>query len=436
MSTEPIPVEPLEPGSNPLSGGKADSPTRATAPPRLQLDERQSARLRWLLPLGVIALTAATVMLIFVSRPKAERAAPVVPVPPVRIMTATPQAMTLTVSTQGSVSPRTETDLVAEVTGRVVWVSPKLVAGGFVSEGEELLRFDGRDHVIAAQSAEARVKRQRSEARLAAADAKRRKALFDKGAASDADLEQVESRRDVAGAGLAEAKAALAKAKLDLERTRVRAPYHGRVQERVADVGQFVNPGATLARIHATDYAEIRLPVPTEDLAHLDVPLSFGNNTELAEEETRTVTLRARYAGQEYSWPAVLARTEGAIDERTRMIHVIARVDDPYRLAEDASGPPLAAGLFVSAEIQGRELSDVYVLPGAALRDNNQVLVLDAENRVRFQTVEVVRRGRDEVILSAGLRAGDRVVVTPMSAVTDGMAVRPLEASAPGTESS
>ena len=245
----------------------------------------------------------------------------------------------------------------------------------------------------------------------------------------------MESRREVAGAGLAEAQAALAKAELDLERTVVRAPYDGRVQERVADVGQFVNPGAMLARIHATDYAEVRLPVRTEDLAHLDVPLSFGNNIELAEEETRTVTLRARYAGQEYSWPAALARTEGAIDERTHMIHVVARVDDPYRLAEAASGPPLAAGLFVSAEIQGRELSDVYVLPGAALRDNNQVLVLDAENRVRFKNVEVVRRGRDEVIIAEGLLAGDRVVVTPMSAVTNGMAVRPLAASTPGPES-
>ena len=315
----------------------------------------------------------------------------------------------------------------AEVVGRVVEVSPQLVAGGFFAEGDVLLRFDGRDHAIAAQRAEAQVKRQRSEARLAAADAQRRRALFEQGAVSDADLEQMESRREVANAALAEAEASLAKARLDLERSTVRAPYDGRVRERHVDVGQFVSPGAVLARIHATDYAEVRLPVPTEDLAHLDLPLSFGNDVELAPDAARSVTLSARYAGQSYTWPAVLARTEGEIDERTRMLHVVARVDDPYRLAEGATGPPLAAGLFVSAEIEGRQLEDVFVLPAGALRDGDRMLVVDAENRVRFREVEVIRRGRREVIVGGGLAPDEQVIVSPMSAVTDGMAVRPVD---------
>jgi RND family efflux transporter MFP subunit len=429
MSTKPVPIE-IEPGVEPLPG-QPDATPAARKRSRQPLSERRLAQLRWILPVLVTLVTLGLVVAIFVSRPEPELVPREVVAPPVRVLVAAPQALTLTVTTQGSVAPRTESDLVAEVAGRVVWVSPKLVAGGFFAEGEELLRFDGRDHQIAAQRAEAQVKRGQSEARLADADADRRRALFEQGAVSDADLELMESRREVASAALAEARASLAKARLDLERTNVRAPYDGRVRERIADVGQFVSPGAVLARIQATDYAEVRLPVPTEDLAHLDVPLSFGNNTQLEAKDARAVTLRASYAGQNYSWPATLARTEGEIDVRTRMLHVVARVDDPYRLAPDAEGPPLAAGLFVSAEIQGRALEGAFVLPGAALRDGDQVLVLDAEDRVRFRDVEVIRRGREEVILGAGLAADDRVVVSPMSAVTDGMAVRPLASSPP-----
>jgi RND family efflux transporter MFP subunit len=427
MSTKPVPIE-LEPGAEPLSTAAS---TRLTPLRQPRLSEKLQRNLRWILPLLVLAVTAVAVTLIFVTRPAPQRVVREVLAPPVRALEVVPQAITLTVTTQGSVTPRTQSDLIAEVAGRVVWVSPAMVAGGFFAEGDELLRFDGRDHEIATQRAQAQVQRQRSESRLAAADADRRRALFEQGAVSDADLEQVESRREVANAALAEARAALAQAELDLERTTVRAPYEGRVRERIADVGQFVSPGAVLGRIHATDYAEVRLPVPTEDLAHLDVALSFGSNTELDAEDARTVTLRANYAGQNYTWPATLVRTEGEIDERTRMLHVVARVDDPYRLAPDATGPPLAAGLFVSAEIQGRAIENAYVLPGAALRDNDQVLVLDAEDRVRFRDVEVIRRGREEVILGSGLAPGERVVVSPMSAVTDGMAVRPLASSAP-----
>ena len=416
MSIDPVPLE--QPG---------ERATRLRVPRVPRIPAWVARNLRWLLPLVVLTAAMLVVSLLFVTKPTPHKSVTIVPPPPVRVMSVAPRSIELTVATQGSVTPRTESDLVAEVAGRVMWVSPRLVAGGFFAKGEALLRFDGRDHTIAAQRAEATVQRRQSEARLAAADADRRRALSERGAASDAELEQMESRLQVAQAALLEARASLAQARLDLERTQVRAPYDGRVRERQVDLGQFVSPGAVLGRIHATDYAEVRLPVPTGDLAHLDVKLGFGSSTEQA--EPRAVTLRAQFAGREYSWPAVLTRTEGEIDERTRMLHVVARVDDPYRRAEGATGPPLAAGLFVDAEIQGRALSDVFVLPGSALRDDDRVLIVDAEDRLRFREVEVIRRSRNEVVIGSGLRAGDRVVTSPLSAVTDGMQVRPLDPS-------
>ncbi len=327
--------------------------------------------------------------------------------------------------THGTVAPRTESDLVAEVRGRVVEVSPALVAGGFFEAGDVLLRLDGREHDIAVDRARAAVAQRRSDAQLAEADAKRRRALAERGAASPADLEQVEARALGADAALAEARATLAQARLDRERTVLTAPFAGRVRARGVDVGQFVNPGEKLARLFAIDYAEVRLPVSTDDLAILDVPLAGGE--EAAEVPVR---LTARVGGVEREWTARLVRSEAEIDERTRMLHVVARVDDPYA-RKDGGAAPLPSGLFVKAEITGQPLEDVTVLPAVALRDGDRLYLLDAEDRIQIRSVEVLRRERDEVLIGAGLSPGERVVVSPMRFATEGMQVRLAPGEAP-----
>jgi RND family efflux transporter MFP subunit len=247
----------------------------------------------------------------------------------------------------------------------------------------------------------------------------------------------------VAGASLAEARAQLAQAQLDLERTVVAAPFDGRVRERIADVGQFVNPGTRLARIYAVDYAEVRLPVATPDLEHIDVPfVSFDDAVAPAAPGDESppgvpVMLRGHLAGRDVEWPARLVRAEGEIDARTRTLHVVARVDDPYGrrtpVVEGSAGPPLPAGLFVEAQIEGRERAGVFALPAMAVRDGDQVYVVaheDGDERLRVRRVEVVRRSRDEVIVGDGLEPGDRVIVSPLRAVSDGMRLRLAGASA------
>ena len=140
MSSKPVHVESLEPGAESVAESVAGESAGATPAPRPGMSPALARRLRWILPLAVGALTGLIVSLIFVTSPSPTRVVREVPAPPVRILTVQPQALTLTVTTQGSVAPRTRSDLVAEVAGRVVWVSPRLVAGGFVSKGEELLR--------------------------------------------------------------------------------------------------------------------------------------------------------------------------------------------------------------------------------------------------------------------------------------------------------
>lgn len=420
MSSGPVGVE-HPPGNTATGPGTVEA---LSAVPRTRFAARQ---LRWLLPVGVLALGVALSTLLFQTAPRPETVEPVAVLPLVRVATVHPETLRMYVVAHGSVAPRTESDLVSEVRGRILTVAPSLVAGGFFEAGDELLRLDDREHTIAVTRANAQVKLRESEALLAAADASRRRQLADRGAASAADLEQYESRELVAQALLDEARAALEQANLDLERTVVRAPFAGRVRERPVDVGQFVNPGTKLARVYAVDYSEVRLPVQTEDLVHLDLGLSVGSN----EESTlgSPITLRARLAGRDLEWPATLVRSEGEIDLRTRTLHLVARVEDPYgRRVERAS--PLPSGLFVEAEIVGREIEGVFVIPASAVRDGNNVYVVGAEDRLAIRPVEVIRRDRDRVVVGQGLEDGERIVVSPLRAVSDGMLLRTVAAEA------
>lgn len=390
---------------------------------RIVLFLRQHARS--ILPLIILAIGAVIWQVLAQTAPQPETQPRVVVAPLVRVATVQPQSLRLNVVAHGTVLPRTESDLVAEVRGRILEVAPALVAGGFFESGDLLLRLDDRENRIAVDRAQAQVQLRKSEAELAWAEARRRRELADRGAASAADLEQFESRGLVGQAALEEARASLEQAQLDLERTIVRAPFDGRVRERTVDLGQFVNPGTKLARIYAVDYAEARLPVPTEDLVHLDLALGFEPSADPI--DGAPITLRARLGGRDLEWPATLVRSEGEIDLRTRTLHLVARVDDPYG-RHSARVSPLPSGLFVEAEIEGRELSDVFVLPAAALRDGDAVYVVDASDRLAVREVDVVRRDREQVVIRSGLKAGERIVVSPLRAVSDGMLLRVAEA--------
>lgn len=459
MTSDPVPLEPPETARSAEERAASPSPEAGPVQTLPGASAPRRAHLRWGLPLAVLLLGILGYSGLVALRETPETREPVVPLPLVRVQRAAAEDIRLAVEARGTVAPRTESDLVAEVRGRVVSLSPQLVVGGFFEEGDELLRLDAREHRIAATRARASVKLRESEARLAAADAERRRQLNRRGASSAADLEQFESRELVAEAALAEARANAQQAALDLERTVVRAPFAGRVRERSVDVGQFVSPGQKLGRIFAVDYAEIRLPIQTDDLAYLDASLGTPGRGETI--VGTDVVLTGRLGGRDHQWPARLVRAEAAIDERTRMLHVVARIDDPYALAEtpEEASPgadadsgvvvpkiPLPAGLFVSAEIAGREANGVFVLPPLALRDGDRVFVVEADpetaaerdagveanptptGRLRVRPVSVVRRDRSRVVIDGGIAEGDLVVISPLRIHSDGMALRMVEA--------
>ena len=344
--------------------------------------------------------------------------------PLVRVITATPEAVELRVATRGSVVPRTESDLVAEVAGRIVEVSPRLAAGGFVEPGEVLIRIDPQDYEIAGERARAALTRAESELELARASLTRHERLRARGVDSAAAHESAQNAARVAEAARDEARAAFRQAERDLARTEIRAPFAGRVREKHVDRGQFVARGAAVARLYAVDYAEVRLPIPDAETAFVDLPIAYRNEAGDADDRMPRVVLSAEFAGRSFRWEGRIVRTEGELDPRTRMIHAVARVEDPYGRGDDPDRPPLAVGLFVEAEIVGRRVENVVVLPRAALRGEQQVAVVSDRGRLRMRNVDVLRRERDRVLIRGGLEAGEQVCTSPLPIRVEEMAVR------------
>jgi RND family efflux transporter MFP subunit len=380
-------------------------------------------RLRFILPLAIVAVALLMAMIMIRSRPKVQIAPREVPPPLVRVQTVERQDHQYTVYTQGTVAPRTEIMIVAEVSGRILRASSSLAAGGFFERGETLALVDPRDYELAVErarsaqkQAELRVAREEAEAEVA------RREWLRLGDGDASPLALREPQLAEARAALAAAEAALEQAKRDLDRAYIRAPFDCLVRQKSVDVGQFVTRGTPVAQVYAVDYAEVRLPVTDDELAALEVPMEYKGGRAMP--EGAGVELRATFAGAEHAWKGRIVRTEGIIDPQSRMLYLVARVEDPYSQSDNPGRPPLTVGLFVDAEIQGRMVTDVFVIPRAALRGWDQVLVVDDESRLHIRNVEILRTEGEFAVVGSGLEDGVKVCMTHLETVVDGMEVR------------
>ena len=338
----------------------------------------------------------------------------------IRVIESRKQNIQLEVHSQGSVLPREQSEVVPEVSGRVKWMSPNLVPGGFFRKDEILLSIDDRDYRSAVARNQANITRAKAEDELAGFELNRLKELVKNNLTSQSTLENGLRNQRIAGAALLDARIALEQAQRDLWRTEIRAPYDGLVRTEKVDLGQFISRGQSVAAIYASDSVEIRLPIADKQLAYLDLPLGYRGK--LSEELAPEVILATEYGGQHYEWIGKLVRTEAEIDSKSRMITAVVRVDND----SESSQPPLPIGLFVTASIKGKIVSNIISLPRAALRNQDQVFIVDKDNRLRFRSVEVMRFEKDNVIISAGLEDGETVNISPIQTVIDGMQVEPI----------
>ncbi len=376
--------------------------------------------LRYTLPMGIILLSVvAVIALVTISKGKRpERKEGGAKALLVDVIQANAESLNLVVESQGSVLPRTETHIIAEVSGKVVSVSEHFVAGGFFKKGEMLLRIDPSDYDAALKGAEANLASK--QAQFADQKARSDQALKDwqnlgrGGEPSDLTLRKPQLAEALAGIKSAEAD--LQKAQRNLDRTAIKAPYDGLVRSKQVDIGQYVAPGTSLGTTFAIDTAEIRLPLAIADLEFLNLPTATGTGKKTG----IPVTLSAEGTGLSGQWQAEIVRTEGVIDQQSRVVYAVAQVIDPYAVLGLSQQPELRMGTFVHAKIEGIWLENIVTLPRTALREANTVLVATPEKELEIRAIDIIRAEPQIVYVSGGLKNGEKVVLTAIEAPIPG----------------
>jgi len=328
------------------------------------------------------------------------------PVQEVETITARKAEITVEIPAQGVIEPVMVTRAAAEVEGVIVAISPSFEAGGEFRKGDVLLEIDPSDYEALVAQAEASV----AEAKLHLADEEMRARQAERDwnrlaspGQEPTDLVRRLPQLEAARARLKAAEASLGRAKKDLERTKLRAPYDGRIRGKLADLGTHVGKGAPLAEFYATDVLEVRLPVPRQDAAFFEVS---GQELELREP-----------GGRGRTWKAVLDRTEGEIRRDDRTLVVVARIDGT------APGAPLP-GQFVETGIPGRVVPGIVRVPRRAFATSDRVLVVGAGQTVTTRPVTILRTEREDVLVSSGIEDGEQLCITALAAVIEGMEVR------------
>jgi len=375
------------------------------------------------LALGLVALGVLGMIKLTESKPEIKKRKAVVSLPMVRTLEVRTASQSVVIKGEGTVRPLKEIELVPQVDGKVVYVAPSLINGGQFRKGTILLRIEPEDYRLAVTLAKSKVKHAESLLRLAEEETEAAREewfqlyIDDAGKGKEPPpLVLKQPQLAAVQAKLAADKADLRKAMLKLERTELKAPFDGRVEREDVDLGQYVRPGEKLATIFSTRSAEIVVPLDDESLRWFHVPGFTPGKGPGA-----STMVRARIAGRERTWKGQVLRAEGKLDEQTRMIRVVVRVDKPY-----ATKPPLAMGLFVNVEIKGYNIPKMAIIPRSALHQGNVAWVVDRDGRLHYRKVKVVRIDGEQVQISSGLKTGEQVVVSPFKTVTDGMKVRPL----------
>jgi RND family efflux transporter MFP subunit len=375
-----------------------------------------------MLAAALLAGAAGITSLLYLNRPATDITEPVYVPVTVDVVAAKKETIRIPVQAQGTVSPSQQSVLAAEVEGRIVAVADNFHAGGFLREGDVLLRIDPRAYEArlaraqaALRSAESELLQERGRADVARREWERLPAGSQR--SEDArDLYLRKPQLAQAEAQLLAAAADVNTARDDLERTEVRAPYDALIRAKHSELGHYVAPGSSLADIFAVAAAEVRLPIPQTRLEYLELP-------EVASDSGGAlIDLYTDVGGAVTHWSARLHRSEGVFDERSRALFAVARIDDPYAL-DNPGREPLRIGTFVNANIEGRPMPGLVALPRYVLRAGDMVAVVDDNSLVRNRKVTTLRAGGDFVYVSSGLDDGDRVILTALDSALTGAAV-------------
>ncbi|WP_232784081.1 efflux RND transporter periplasmic adaptor subunit [Moritella sp. Urea-trap-13] len=335
----------------------------------------------------------------------------------VEVMTIKHSDFPIMVKTNGIIQPRSQASIASQVSGTVTRVSSAFISGGFFNAGDVLLSVDDRDYIIAVKIASAAlikakldVTEERAKSKQAQRDWQR---LGREGQPNELVLRKPQLAS--ANAALASVQAQLEQAQLNLQRTQIVAPYAGRVLTKNVDIGQFVTVGSALADIYATDQVEVRLPLNNQQQNYIQLPEQFK---QASRSYYPPVNITAQFGSQRYNWSGKLTRTEGALDPKSRQLYTVATIENPYG-RNNSNKPALKIGQFVSAEITGNVLSNIFILPTANVYEGDQVIIFK-DGLLRRKDINVIWRDSRNTIVDVGIHSGELLVTTPLSSVVSG----------------
>lgn len=366
-------------------------------------------------PFLILLVFIGAAQLLISTKEAPEQKVDVAPIPVIDVITVQQKTVSLNLPSYGIVSPKYKTQLVTEVQGRLLTISPNFVAGGVVKKGDELALLEPSDYEADLMQAQASL----AQANAALEEEQARGAVAKndwKGSGSAPELGLRVPQLKKEQANVKYYQAALARAQRNLERTVIRAPFDGIIKSRNVDLGQYVSLGTNLGELYDTRIAEIRLPLTNNDLAYL----------ESVDKPDTAVTLSASLAGKTVTWKGNIIRSEGVIDAENRMVYLVAEIRDPYLRQNRTEGQlPLKYGSFVTAVIKGRSVDGIVVLPSHIVR-NGSVAVVTADNTIEIRMVNVVRTDLENVYIKDSLADGERISMTNLNNMTNGQLVKVL----------
>ena len=364
-------------------------------------------------PLAILVLATAAAVLLYLNKPQPEQQAITASPMLVDVLEVYSETLRLEVQSQGTVEPRTETQLSSEVRGKVIEVADNFVAGGKVRRGDVLMRIDDLEYRTGVQnaranlaSAETQLAQERGRAEVALREWRSHSSNANRSGAAKA-LALREPQVAEARARLEAARAELARAEENLRRTAITAPYDGMVTQRAVDLGQHVQIGQQLGICFATDVAEVRLPVPEHKIGLL----------ELGGERNTPIQLSMTLNGVTEQYAATLARVENVLDQKSRVLYVVAEVTDPYGLdsanplAVQRSKAPLRIGSFVEATIAGQLRDEIIRVPNNVVQTDGSVWLIDDAGTINPRAITIINSDRQFSYVAEGINDGERIAM-------------------------
>lgn len=379
-----------------------------------------------ILPLLVIAVGFGLGKFLIATGPEAEKQPQETRPTVVEAQPLNLQSYQVKVSASGIVKAQTQTSLVAEVSGKVLEISPNFQAGSYFDKGANLLKLDAANYTNAVTIAEGdlaqkqlALEEQQAQAKLAQRDWN----LLDGNASRpQSDLAARRPHIAAAQAAINAAEAKLQQEKLNLARTRITAPYSGRVQEKRVEVGQYITPGTVLGVIYATDAVEVHLPLSLAQYELLGMPEAFRDKAADTAAMPK-VEFSPSNGNRSDAWQGQVVRSSAALDEKSRQISVIAQIDQPF-IAREGVSAPLRIGQYITAKIDGKTFNNVYVVPASAVRQGKEILLL-RDGKVSVQPINLVWNAEKDVVIQTDVDLnGQRVIITPLPLATEGQAVQ------------